>query len=228
MKTFFNWSTGKDSALALFKLLEDPNYEVGRLLTTINAHHNRVSMHGVQRALLMQQVDSIGLPVSTIELPENASMELYGQIMTSALKGLVQDGYTKAGFGDIFLEDLKSYRETQLQKLNLEGVFPIWKRPTQELVEEMVSLGFKTKVVCVDADLLDESFLGRDVDAQFIKDLPKGVDPCGENGEFHTFCYEGPIFKRKIHFTEGEKVLRSYPLEEGKEKQYWFLDLVPY
>ena len=228
MKTFFNWSTGKDSALALYKLLQDTNYQVGRLLTTINAHHNRVSMHGVQRALLMQQVDSIGLPVSTIELPEKASMELYGQIMHSTLKGLTIDGYSKAGFGDIFLEDLKSYREEQLKKLNIEGVFPIWKRSTKELAEEMIALGFKSKVVCVEADLLDESFLGRDVDAEFLKDLPEGVDPCGENGEFHTFCYEGPIFKRKIHFTEGEKVLRSYPLEEGKEKQYWFLDLVPY
>lgn len=232
-RTYFNWSSGKDSALALYYLLNNPEFKVEYLLTSINASVDRVSMHGVRRELLEQQIASIGIPGISVELPEEPDMAVYERKMTEALDTLVAKGITHAAFGDIFLEDLRTYREDQLKKRSVTAQFPLWKKDTRALMEEFNSLGFKTVVVCVNSQFLDESFVGRILDQQFLDDLPANVDPCGENGEFHTFCFDGPIFKKPIQFTVGEKVFRSYqnPNAEddlcGKSLGFWFCDLLP-
>ena len=228
IKTYFNWSTGKDSAMALHALLQDDRYQVDQLLTSVNAAYDRVTMHGLRRSLMEAQVQALGLPCSTIELPENPDMELYGKLMNEGVEKLKSQGYTTAGFGDIFLEDLRKYREEQLQTLNVDCVFPLWKRDTAALMQEFINSGFKAIVVCINGQLLDESFVGREVDAQFLEDLPSNVDPCGENGEFHTFCYDGPIFKHPVAFEIGEKTYREYPAPKEGEAPYgyWFCDLI--
>jgi uncharacterized protein (TIGR00290 family) len=238
LKTYFNWSTGKDSALALHYLLQDKSYSVEHLLTSINTYHNRVSMHGLRRELFEQQIDALGIPYSTIELPEQPSMTEYEDLMKKTVSDLQQKGFEYAAFGDIFLEDLKIYREQQLAAFNIKGIFPIWKKDTKELLNEFIALGFKAILVCIKSDLLDVSFAGRIIDKDFIKDLPPNVDACGENGEFHTFCFDGPIFKKAINFTIGEKIYREYKAPENKEDKcfsptqknnmgFWFCDLLP-
>lgn len=232
-KTFFNWSTGKDASLALFHLLKDENYSVDCLLTSVNAHYDRISMHGVRRELLEQQAAAVGIPLTTIELPEEPSMEVYEKVLTNKLNGLMEEGYTTSAFGDIFLEDLKSYRENQLAKIGMKACFPIWKRDTKELLEEFIALGFKAIVVCIKSELLDASFAGRIIDESFINDLPDNVDICGENGEFHTFCFDGPIFKQPVQFEIGEKTYKEYqnPSSDNnstdKSMGFWFCDLIP-
>jgi uncharacterized protein (TIGR00290 family) len=228
IKTYFNWSTGKDSALALYHLLQDKSYSVEHLLTSVNAIHDRVSMHGLRRELLAQQIDSLGIPAGTIELPEEPSMKEYEAKMIAALSALKEKGFECAAFGDIFLEDLKKYREDQLSKMKIRTVFPLWKKDTGALLHEFIELGFKAIVVCVNSNLLDPSFAGRLIDESFIRDLPRGVDPCGENGEFHTFCFDGPIFKYSIPFLVGEKTFREYKAssQEGNIG-FWFCDLLP-
>lgn len=233
-KTYFNWSTGKDSALALYHLLQDENYSVDELITTVNSHYNRVSMHGLRKELLLAQTNAIDIPASLIELPEMPSMEIYEQKMLKAVNRLKDDGFTHSAFGDIFLEDLKDYRVKQLAKQNLEAVFPIWKKDTKALISEFLELGFKTVVVCANSKYFDEDFVGTVIDEHFIDNLPKGVDPCGENGEFHTFCFDGPIFKNPIPYTIGEKVYREYdnPNTDNsvcKSEKYgiWYCDLIP-
>lgn len=230
-KTYFNWSTGKDSAMALYHMMQSDDYQVDRLITTVNAHYNRVSMHGLRRALMEEQAKSLHLPLTTIELPEQPSMEEYTEKMEDAVKQLSNTGYTHTGFGDIFLEDLRAYREQQLNAFNITCCFPLWKRDTRALITEFVSLGFKAIVICVKSELLDASFVGRELDLDFIHDLPDTVDPCGENGEFHTFCYDGPIFNQPIAFTVGETVFKSYPNPDKKASNsslgFWFCDLIP-
>ena len=225
-KTYFNWSTGKDSALALYYMQKKNELSVEHLLTTINKHHDRVTMHGLRKDLFLKQVTSIGLPYSTVELPKQPSMEEYNSIMQHEVNNLKEQGFTDCGFGDIFLEDLRAYREKQLQGIQCH--FPLWKQNTRELYLEFVNLGFKAIVICINGELLDSSFVGRELDLQFLKDLPNNVDPCGENGEFHTFCYDGPIFSHQVEFEIGEKVLRQYNRPNGKpddKVDYWFMDL---
>ncbi len=231
-KTYFSWSTGKDAALAYYHLRSDNRYHVDRLVTSVNAHYDRVSMHGLSRELLLKQTQAIGLPVTTIELPEEPTMEVYDAELERVAGQLQAEGYGCCGFGDIFLEDLRAYRKKQLAPFDIECRFPLWQRDTRELMEEFLGLGFKAIVVCVNADVLGESFVGREIDGDFVKDLPAGVDPCGENGEFHTFCYDGPIFTNPVSFVVGEKVYREYgrPKEEGKPRGerpmgFWFCDL---
>lgn len=229
-KAYFNWSTGKDAALALYKILLDYEYSIGTLVTSVNLKFNRVSMHGVAEELLEQQAAAIGLPLHKIYFPEEVSMETYNKIMKSNLKEIiVNGGYEFSVFGDIFLEDLRTFREAKLAELNLKGVFPLWKLETTEIIEEFIDLGFKAITVSVNAKLLDKSFLGRIVDENFINDLPKNVNVCGENGEFHTFVYDGPIFKNPIAFEIGEKVLKTYPSEKGDtwDSSFWYCDLKP-
>ncbi len=173
-----------------------------------------------------------GIPLSIIDIPREPSMQDYDALMDEALQLLHKDGFTHCGFGDIFLEDLKTYREQQLLPFGIQGIFPIWQQDTKLLLQEFLNLGFKAIVICLKSDLLDESFLGREIDASFIQDLPDDVDPCGENGEFHTFCYDGPIFANPIPFTIGERVFRAYkaPKQEGippSSMGFWFLDLLP-
>ncbi|WP_422083064.1 ATP-binding protein [Ulvibacterium sp.] len=233
-KTYFNWSSGKDASLALYHLQKSENYHIDRLLTTVNSHHDRVSMHGLRRELLLEQVKEIGLPLNTIELPEEPTMEVYDTEMERAILKLYSEGYTHCGFGDIFLEDLRIYRETKLRPYDIQCCFPLWQRNTKEMITEFLDLGFKAVIIAINAELLDVSFAGREIDENFLKDLPSNVDPCGENGEFHTFCFDGPIFTNPVEFALGEKVYKEYkrPKEQdscdaGHSMGFWFSDLVP-
>lgn len=243
IKALFNWSSGKDSALALYKVLQNPEIEVCTLLTSVNEHYERISMHGVRKELLIQQAQSIGLPLEIMCIPEMPSMEIYEEIMTTTLVNLKQQGITHSIFGDIFLEDLRQYREDKLALLNMQANFPLWKIPTDTLIHEFMSLGFKTIVVCVNERYLDKSFVGRVIDKSFLDDLPENVDVCGENGEFHTFTFDGPIFSKKINFEIGEIVHRKYEKpkqqetsdeicqtdkEDPYEYGFWYCDLVPF
>lgn len=239
-KALFNWSSGKDSALALYKTLQNPELEIQCLLTSVNQQFQRISMHGVRVELLKQQAQSIGLPLEIMQIPEMPTMEVYENVMQKTLKKLKSKGITHSIFGDIFLEDLRKYREDKLATMGFEGVFPIWKIPTQELINEFISLGFKTIVVCVNERHLDKSFVGRVIDEKFISDLPENVDVCGENGEFHTFTFDGPIFSKPIHFEIGEIVYRKYdkPKQESSNTAcdsdatdafdygFWYCDLI--
>jgi len=232
-KTYFNWSTGKDSALALYYLQKESQLNIDLLVTTINQHFDRVSMHGLRRSLLEKQVKAIGIPLQTIKLPEMPTMEDYDVIMNDNLSKLQAKNYTNTAFGDIFLEDLRVYRERQLEKYNIKAHFPLWKKDTKKLIYEFIDLGFKSIVVSINGSLLDKSFVGRVIDKQFIADLPRNVDPCGENGEFHTFCFDGPIFKKSVSFTKGDIVFKEYKTpKENKEDQnnskmgFWYCDLI--
>jgi uncharacterized protein (TIGR00290 family) len=216
-KALFNWSSGKDSALALYKILRDKEYDVTCLLTSVNQEFQRISMHGVRVELLHQQSKSIGLHLEIMQIPEMPTMEVYEDVMTATLSKLKEQGITHSIFGDIFLEDLRKYREDKLATIGFESVFPLWKVPTQDLIQEFITLGFKTIVVCVNERYLDKSFVGRVIDQDFINDLPDNVDVCGENGEFHTFTYDGPIFSKPINFEIGEVVYRKYEKPEKEE-----------
>ena len=237
-KAIFNWSGGKDSALALYRVLQDDDYEVGKLLTNVNTHHDRISMHGVREKLLEQQAASINIPLQKLRLPEQPDMEQYNQIMHQAMDGLKKEGFEHAIFGDIFLEDLRKYREERLSSLGFSAHFPIWKKDTRALIRQFLDLGFKTILVCINSGLLDKSFAGRIIDEQFLEDLPENVDPCGENGEFHTFVFDGPIFKQPVPFEMGEKVYREYKSPKNSKEDhtrdggnksigFWFCDLLP-
>ncbi|AXT19688.1 adenine nucleotide alpha hydrolase [Flavobacteriaceae bacterium AU392] len=234
-KTYFNWSSGKDSALALHYLLQDERYSVEELITTVNSHYNRVSMHGLRKELLFAQTKALDIPANIIELPEQPTMEVYEQKMLETVNSLKNKGFTHSAFGDIFLEDLKMYRESQLAKQNLKTIFPLWKKDTKSLIKEFLDLDFKTIIVCANAKYFGEDFVGKIIDENFIDELPDNVDSCGENGEFHTFCFDGPIFKHSINFTIGEKVYREYNTPKtddnsvcGNEKSgFWYCDLMP-
>jgi uncharacterized protein (TIGR00290 family) len=229
-KILMNWSSGKDSAYALYKLLQNPAYEVPYLLTSVNQHYERVSMHGVRTLLLEQQAQRLGIPLLKLELPESPSMEEYNARMTAQMNFIQQQGIELAAFGDIFLEDLRQYREAQLAKIKMQGVFPLWKIPSQQLIEEILALGFRAMVVCVHAKYLGEEFVGREIDADFLADLPKNVDVCGENGEFHTFVFDAPMFSAPIPFTLGETVYREYPAPNavaGERNGFYYCDLLP-
>ena len=231
-KALFNWSSGKDSALALYKTLKENQYEIATLLTSINQEFQRISMHGVHVSLLEQQASSIGIPLVKMELPKEPSMEEYQKIMSSTMAEMQAQDITHSIFGDIFLEDLRQYREEQLNRIGMKAVFPLWKQNTSDLIHEFLSLGFKTIVTCVNGTYLDKSFAGRIIDQQFLDDLPENVDPCGENGEFHTFTFDGPIFKHPIQFEIGETVMKTYPkpkTETGDQDEdyiFWFCDLI--
>lgn len=239
-KVIFNWSGGKDSALCLYKLLQAKNYEILCLLTSVSQQYQRISMHGVRVELLHEQATQIGLPLVKMQLPEMPTMEAYEKVMAATLKDLTDQGATASVFGDIFLEDLRAYRESKLAEVNLKGIFPLWKTPTSELINEFIDLGFKTIVTCVNEKHLDKSFAGRIIDQSFLRDLPKAVDPCGENGEFHTFVFDGPLFKSPVLFKTGEVVYRkyepapktdsAYDCEDEKENPintgFWYCDLL--
>jgi uncharacterized protein (TIGR00290 family) len=238
-KAYLNWSSGKDAAFALYILRQKGDLKISKLVTTLNTEVDRISMHGVRRELLEEQARSLGIPVHQIPLGGNVSMATYNRIMQEQVELLKNEGYTQSIFGDIFLEDLKVYREEQLKKVGITAVFPLWKRDTCQLIEEFLKAGFKAITVCVNAKVLDESFCGRIIDRDFIDALPDGVDPCGENGEFHTFVFDGPIFKDPVKFEIGEKVQRTYQASEKKEDNcfsdkektwdtsFWYCDLIP-
>jgi len=205
----FCWSGGKDSAMALHTLQSAHEYRVTALLTTVTERYDRISMHGVRRVLLERQAASIGLPLHAVLIPPQCINSTYETRMKGALNEHLEKGVQRVAFGDIFLEDLRIYRENNLAQLDMTALFPIWKRNTSELAHDFLRLGFRAIAVCVDPRVLDSSFAGRILDESFFADLPPGVDPCGENGEFHTFVFDGPNFRTPIHFLIGEKVTRE-------------------
>jgi uncharacterized protein (TIGR00290 family) len=226
---YMNWSGGKDSALCLYKSLLSKQFDINYLLTSVNAVHNRISMHGVRRSLLEAQAKAIGIPLVTVELSEQPGMEEYEQQMTSKVNELKRSGCTHAIFGDIFLEDLRKYREEKLASAGIECIFPLWKISTTTLVHEFISLGFKSLIVCVNEEYLDKSFCGRVIDESFLADLPSNVDPCGENGEFHSFVFEAPIFKEAIRLSKGDIVYKKYEAPKnsgGTSYGFYFCDLI--
>ncbi len=218
-QVLFSWSGGKDSALALYELQKMHAYEVAALLTTVTQDYDRISMHGVRRVLLERQAESLGLPLEKIIITNHSTNEEYETKMRTVLERYKRRGINSVVFGDIFLEDLKKYREDNLAQISLQGVFPIWKRDSRELARSFVKLGFQAITTCVDSQVLDQKFVGRLFDTQFVAELPPSVDPCGENGEFHSFAFNGPIFKRRIRFTKGEIVLR--------DNRFYYCDLMP-
>ena len=218
-KVLFSWSGGKDSALALYEILKNQEYMVAALLTTVTEEYDRISMHGVRRVLLEQQAASLGLPLEKVWIHTNASNEAYELAMGRILEKYQAVGVASVVFGDIFLEDIRKYREEKLAGQGLKGMFPLWKKDTRELVHMFLALGFKTVITCVDTQQLDGAFAGRKIDAQFLAELPASVDPCGENGEFHSFVYDGPIFKTPVACKTGEIVLRDH--------RFNFCDLLP-
>lgn len=235
---FINWSSGKDACYALWQLQQSQQYDIRCLFTVLNTAHGRISMHGVRAALLDRQAEQIGIPLKKAWLEEHASMEDYDELMQRHLTELAAAGMQQAVFGDIFLEDLKRYRESQLAKVGMQGIFPLWQQDTAELVKRFVADGFKAIIVCVNAKYLDASFAGRVIDETFLKDLPPGVDPCGENGEFHSFVFDGPLFRQPVQFQLGETVERVYtPAPQGDncyqdevpriwDTQFFFKDLI--
>ena len=217
-RILLSWSGGKDSALALAALRQRPEYEIVALVTTISRAHDRISMHGVRRALLEQQAVALGLPVEQVLLPEQASNAEYEATMAATLGPYVAQGVGGVAFGDIFLEDLRQYREERLALLGLRGLFPLWGRDTATLAHEAIRQGIKAVISCVDTRALDGAFAGRPFDEQFLADLPAGVDPCGEHGEFHSFVYDGPHFQRPVRWSRGAQVERD---------GFRFCDLIP-
>jgi len=215
---FLSWSGGKDSSLALYEIRKANDHHVAGLLTTITEDYDRISMHGVRRSLLEQQADALGVPLRKILIPKDASNTIYEARMRALLEEGLREGIDTVAFGDIFLEDLKLYREKNLAQLGMKGLFPIWKRDSAKLARTFIDLGFKAVLVCVDTAILDASFAGRQYDEDLLDDLPPNVDLCGENGEFHSFAFDGPIFRRPIVHTVGEKVQRDH---------YCFCDLLP-
>jgi len=205
----FCWSGGKDSAMALHALQLAGEHRIRALLTTVTEGYDRISMHGVRRALLERQAESLGLPLRQVLIPPHCVNAIYEERMKEALAEFFAQGVRCVAFGDIFLEDLRVYREKNLAQLAMTGIFPIWKRDTRALARDFLRLGFRAVAVCIDPRVLDPSFAGRELDQSFFDDLPAGVDPCGENGEFHTFVYDGPIFRAPIRFQRGETVKRE-------------------
>ena len=236
-KYFLNWSSGKDAAFALYLVQKQNKIKVEKIVTNINTKTERISMHGVRKELLDLQVKAIQIPLHQISLPGNISMAGYNQIIEEELKSLKKRGFTHSIFGDIFLEDLREYREQQLKSMGIKAVFPLWKKDTRQMMNEIIEAGFKAITVCVNSNLLDKSFCGREVDKKFLEDLPVGIDPCGENGEFHTFVYDGPIFQEPVNFEVGEVVEKFYSPTTAKEDcftkeqswdtSFWYCDLLP-
>jgi len=212
------WSGGKDSALALHAIQQDHTTEVAALLTTVTEGYDRISMHGVRRELLEMQARALGYPLEVVLIPQSCTGEVYGARMRRVLETWTQKGVTGVVFGDLFLEDIRAYRERNLRQVGMKGVFPLWGCDTAELARRFIALGFRAIVTCVDGQALDGEYAGRELDERFLRDLPAGVDPCGENGEFHTFVYDGPIFHERIDVVRGEIVLR--------EGRFTFCDLV--
>ncbi len=214
-----SWSGGKDSALALDALRRDAQYQVMGLVSTVNRDYGRISIHGVRESLLDAQAASLGLPLHKVQLSARSSNEEYESAMGTMLAELKSRGISHVAFGDLFLEDIRRYRETQLARLGMQGVFPLWLRPTAALAREFIAQGFRAALCCVDGEVLGAEFAGREYDAQLLQDFPASVDPCGENGEFHTFVYGGPAFSTPLDIARGERVTR--------EGRFHYCDFLP-
>ena len=208
-KVLLSWSSGKDSAWTLGRLLQETELAVAALVTTINESADRVAMHAVRRTLLEAQAQAVGLPLWVIPLPAPCSNTEYERIMGGVCRRAVQEGIEAIAFGDLFLTEVRQYRERQLQGTGLEPLFPLWEKPTAPLASEMIASGLRAKITCVDPRRLGRGFAGREFDASFLADLPADVDPCGENGEFHSFVYDAPEFRAPLAVRAGEIVERD-------------------
>jgi uncharacterized protein (TIGR00290 family) len=208
-RTLLSWSSGKDSAWSLHLLRQQGEHEIVGLLTTFNREANRVAMHGVRRELVEAQAEAAGVPLWDVDLPSLCSNADYESIMGEACRAAVRQGIECVAFGDLFLRDIREYRERQLLGSGLTPIFPVWDIPTHELARTMISSGLKAKLTCVDSQSLSPEFVGREFDEQLLVRLPPQIDPCGENGEFHSFVYAAPIFRRDIRVTVGEIVTRD-------------------
>ena len=218
-KVILCWSGGKDSTQALYELAGDPRFQVAGLLATVTAEYQRLSLHGVRLELLERQAAALGLPLNTVLVSKDGGNEEYDQRMLQAVERYLAQGITTMAFGDLFLEDVRRYREERLLVKGIKGIFPLWGRGTAALAQAFLARGFKAVLTCVDTQVLGKDFVGREYDAQLLADLPPGVDPCGENGEFHSFVYEGPLFQEAVPFTLGERLLTH--------ERFYFCDLVP-
>jgi len=218
-KVIVAWSGGKDSALALYEVLNSGSYEALELLTTVTKDYDRISIHGVRRVLLEQQAKTLRIPLEEMFITKSASDAEYENELLKTLKRHRDNGVFSVVFGDIFLEDVRKYRERILAKAGMNGIFPLWKRDTKDLARTFINLGFKAIITSIDSNVLGKSFAGREYDEKFLSDLPVNVDPCGENGEFHSFVYDGPLFCERIGFKKGEIVLR--------DNRFYYCDLVP-
>ena len=234
-RSIFNWSGGKDSALALYHCLQNPEIDIKYLVTTVNDAVDRISMHGVRTELLIKQAESIGIPLYQIRLPEMPGMAEYDEVMRKHMEHFRNEGITHAIFGDIFLEDLKQYRDRRLAEVGMTGIYPLWKRDTHELINEFLGLGFGTVIACAQERL--EKIVGKEINLELMMSLPDDVDVCGENGEFHTFAFKGPIFSKEIAYKTGEKVFKEYKAPENsndtcisdttkKLSGFWYCDLI--
>jgi uncharacterized protein (TIGR00290 family) len=208
-RVLLSWSSGKDSAWALHMLRKQPELQVVALLTTFNSAADRVAMHAVRRTLVKMQAERTGLPLWEVELPWPCSNDDYECRMRAVVERAVAEGVDAVAFGDLFLEDIRAYRVRQLAGTGLQPLFPVWGIPTEELARQMIAAGLRAKLTCVDPAKLDASFAGREFDAALLRELPEGIDPCGENGEFHSFVYEAPVFSLPIAVRTGEVVTRD-------------------
>lgn len=229
-----SWSGGKDSAYTLNELLNSEQYEVKYLLSTINGNYKRLSMHGVREELIEAQAAEVGIPLQKVYVYEADNTEYERQINETLLKAK-SVGINTVAFGDIFLEDLRQYREDKMKQIGMNCIFPVWKKDTAWLVKDFIAKGFKTITCCINDGYLDESWCGRVIDERFVKELPGAVDACGENGEFHSFCYEAPIFRKKINIIKGEITYKALdiklsnhptPVKDVGTKGFWFCDLI--
>jgi len=208
-RTLLSWSSGKDSAWSLHLLRRDPHIEIAALLTTFNGAADRVAMHAVRRELVEAQARRMALPLWSVDLPWPCSNAVYENLMQGMCRRATAEGITAVAFGDLFLQDIRDYRVRQLKATGLRPLFPVWQIPTAELARELIRAGVKAKVTCIDLAKLDGSYAGREYDSEFLNSLPPGIDPCGENGEFHTFVYDGPFFSSPIGVEAGEKLERD-------------------
>ena len=243
----FSWSGGKDSSYALHKVMQEGIYEVRYLLATINGQFRRLSMHGVREELIELQSERIGIPLKKVYVYESDNAS-YERQMGALLEEVRSEGINHVIFGDIFLEDLRKYREEKMEQVGMSCVFPLWKKDTTELVNAFIEKGFKTITCCINDGYLDSSWCGRLIDRSFLNDLPPDVDPCGEHGEFHSFCYDGPIFSKPIEVSTGELIYRAlevktveestssdqssdqtpphpFPIKASPTKGFWFCEL---
>lgn len=229
IKSVFNWSGGKDSAFALYKVLQSGLYDVVALLTTVNSSSSRSTMHDIPLELLERQASSIGIPLYVINLSPASGMDEYNKAMSDAVLHFKEQGVTTFIFGDIFLYDVRKYREDALRPLGIDVFEPLWDKSSREVMEEFLQSGLKTVIVTTTATVLGREYIGRHIDESLIKDLPESADVCGEQGEYHTFCYDGPIFSHPVTFTLGQPYEKSFPikLDDGTEQtfSYWFADL---
>jgi uncharacterized protein (TIGR00290 family) len=233
-KVTISWSGGKDSAFALYRILISGEYEVVSIHTLFNEENKRVGLHGVHETLIERQAIAMGLKLKKLYLPVTSNHDAYKILMTDFYKECSHQKIEAVVFGDIFLEDLRQFRETMLSDASLDGIFPLWKTDSKMMIDDFLNTGFKTVVCSADQKFFDERSVGKTIDQEFLSSLHPDVDPCGENGEFHTFVYEGPIFNKPVHFQFGDAVLKRYDFQvknadgtiEEKSSAFWFRELI--